>query len=301
MKAIIFGFNGQDGYYLKNLLSQLKINVFTSSRSNSDYNGDISDTDFVQTLIKKIEPDYIFNFAAVSSVSHEYFSENKKAILDGTINILESCRLFSKKSKIFISGSALQFKNYGIPINEFNDFDPSSIYSVFRINSVHISRYYREQIGLKVYIGYLFNHDSPFRLDNHINQKILRVVKSINDGNNVKLALGDINAQKEFGFAGDIVQAIWILVNQDKIFETVIGTGLAYSIKDWLDISFNFIKKNWEDYIVIDNSYKSPYKVLVSDPKTIFGMNWKPEVNIEELCLLMWKSINDKNDKGPFC
>lgn len=290
MKVIIFGSNGQDGFYLKKHLLQLNISVVTSSRTNADFIGDVSDYVFVSNLIKDIKPDYVFHFAAVSSIDHDYIFANHETITTGTINILESCRLFSGTTKVFLAGSALQFKNNNNPITEFDEFNFSNVYSISRVHSIIFGRYYREKFGLKVYIGYLFNHDSPLRSDRHINQKIINAVKRIGNGSNEKIKIGNLKVKKEFSFAGDIVKAIWILVNQNEIFEVTIGSGISYSIEDWIKIAFRKINVSYENCIELNKDYINEYEQLVSNPKTIFKLGWKPEYDFFKLFELMWSS-----------
>lgn len=283
MKAIIFGSNGQDGQFLIDLLKYNNIDVIDSSRKNSSYDGNIEDLIFVENLIKQFVPDYIFHFAANSSTSHNALFENHDAISSGTINILEASRKHSPNSKIFLSGSAMQFKNEGLPIDENSTFEAKSPYAFSRIHSVYIGRYYREVFGMKIYVGYFFNHDSFLRSEKHINMKIAQFVKKVALGFDEKLKIGNVDVMKEFNFAGDIVEAVWCLINQDMYYEVVIGSGQARSILDWTKSCFNLIGKNWEDFVVLDNDYQPEYKILVSNPKLLFSLGWKPKTNFEEL------------------
>lgn len=287
MIAIIFGAGGQDGFYLKQLLLQKKIEVVAISRKGDFLIGDVSESTFVVSVLKKYKPDYIFNLAANSTTRHFALFENHETICTGTLNILESVRLHSPHSKVFLSGSAMQFKNDGIPIHEEVPFEGSSAYSVARIQSVYASRYYREKFGMKIYVGYFFNHDSPMRTEHHVNQKIVRTVQRINMGSNERLELGNIDVQKEFGFAGDSVKAIWILVNQDLVFEAVIGTGKTYSIRDWLIQCFEMSPMNWNDFVVLKEDFIPEYNILVSDPKLIKSLGWTPELEFKQLAQLM--------------
>lgn len=289
MKAIIFGVNGQDGHYLSNLLEKNKVKVIGISKSpkNKCIVGDVSDTDFVKKIMKKHRPDYIFNFAAISSTSHDFIYENHKTISTGTLNILENSRIYCPNVKIFLSGSALQFKNVNKPINEKTAFYATSAYSVSRIHVTYLARYYRSKFNLNVYIGYLFNHDSPLRTEQHINKRISEAVKRIKNGSNEKIEIGDLNAKKEFNFAGDIIEAIWILVNQNKVYEAVIGSGKAYSIKNFIVSCFKKINKDWGKYVVIKNDFIPEYKVLVSNPKLIKSIGWKPKMDFQKLIDIM--------------
>jgi GDPmannose 4,6-dehydratase len=287
MKAIIFGANGQDGMLLSKLLNDKNIDIIDVSRSAGIYSGDVSEYAFVDALIKNNSPDYIFHFAANSSTRHEALFDNHQAISTGTLNILESVRQYCPNTKVFLSGSAMQFRNDETPINEYTPFEASSPYSIARIQSVYAGRYYRANFGMAVYCGYLFNHDSPLRSERHVNQKIVSAVNRIANGSNEKLELGNINVEKEFNYAGDVVEAIWMLINQNAIFEAIIGCGETHSIKEWLEYCFKKIDKNWNDYVVINSIYKPEYKILRSNPALINSIGWFPKVGFTELADMM--------------
>lgn len=286
-RALIFGSNGQDGFYLNQLLSSSGITVINISRTNAMVCGSVSDYNFVQNLVKENLPDYIFHFAARSSTKHEFLFENHETIATGTINILESVKLFSPLTRVFISGSAMQFKNNSRSIDETTEFEASSPYSLARIHSVYAARYYIKTFRLKVYIGYLFNHDSPLRTEQHINQKIVRAVQRIASGSTEKLILGNIEVQKEFNFAGDIVNAVWKLVNQETISEAVIGSGKVYTIKDWLEFCFSLKKLHWQNYVLLQSDYIPEYRILLSNPRIIKGIGWEPKIDFYQLANMM--------------
>jgi len=293
--ALIFGSSGQDGYYLNILLSKKNIKVINISRNSGDIKGDVSNYIFVNKIINEYKPNFIFHFAANSVTSHDALFDNNLSISNGTINILEATKRNSPFSKVFISGSAMQFKNTGNPIDEKTPFEPNSPYSVFRINSVYASRYFRIKFGIKVYIGYFFNHDSPLRRSNHINQKITEFVISASKGSSEKLFIGDLNTKKEFNFAGDIIEAIWILINQEEVFEAVIGSGNAFTIKKWIKYCFEKYNLNWEDYVRINKNHIKEYDILVSNPMVINNLGWSPKLNMFELADLMLLESSKKN------
>lgn len=284
--AIIFGSNGQDGHYLRTLLSHNNIEIICISRKGNALHGDVGNYGFVADQIQKHRPSYIFHFAAISTTHHRALFENHQTISTGTLNILEAVKLHCPEAKVFISGSAMQFRNNGLPIDEQTPFEGSSPYSVARIQSVYAARYYRK-LGLKVYVGYFFNHDSPLRSEHHVNQKIVKAVKRIQNGSTEKLELGNIDVKKEFTYAGDTVEAVWMLVNQDLVFEAVIGSGKAYSIKEWVDYCFKKIDRNWRDFVVSKNDFKAEYDVLVSNPKIIKSLGWEQTVNFYQLADIM--------------
>lgn len=287
MKAIIFGSNGQDGYYLNQFLLDQCIEVYNISRSNSLFNGDIADSHFVKKILDKIRPDFVFSFAANSTTKHEAVFEHHNTIGLGTLNILESVKELSLKCKIFLSGSGLQFQNQGQPINENTPFDASSTYSLARIYSIYAARYYRDKFSLPVYVGYFFNHDSPIRTERHINKQIVVRAKEIANGSQEKLIIGNLSVRKEFSFAGDIIKGVWTLVNQNSEFEAVIGSGKDYSIQDWVKICFDSFDLDWKEYVIQGEQFSPDFFRLVSDPKLINKLGWETTTNINELAKMM--------------
>jgi len=287
MKALIFGIAGQDGYYLNELLDRSNIEVIGVSRSVGDWiQGNVSNFQFVEDIVKREKPEYIFHFAAISTTRHDALFENHESIATGTINILESCLIHSPKTKVFLTGSALQFENVGLPITENNPFTTENVYTLTRNYSTFAGRYYRT-LGLRVYIGYLFHHDSPKRSDQHINKKIVDAAKLNGLGISQNIHIGDPDVVKEFNFAGDIMEGVWLLVNQDFVFETVIGSGKGYKILDWVEICFNLVGIDWRDHLIVPSGYKSSFSSLVSNPKTICGLGWEPKVDIHDLAKMM--------------
>lgn len=283
MTAIIFGINGQDGYYLQQLLQRENCGVIGISRNSGT---DISNFNAISALIEETKPDYVFHLAAESSTKHELLWSNYQTIVTGTINILEAVKNSSPNSRVFIAGSGLQFINDANPINESNSFEARDAYSMCRIQSVYASRYYRT-LGVKSYVGYLFNHDSPLRTERHMSKKIAEAAKRIASGSEEKLEIGDIHAVKEYSFAGDIVKAIWTLVNQEKVFEVVIGSGKGKSIEEWLYECFSNVGLNWKDHVVPNKRFVSDYRKLVSDPSLLLSLGWRPKTSFKELALMM--------------
>ena len=290
MRAIIFGINGQDGYYLSHLLTASGYKVLGVSRSKGDWiSGDVKDFSFVDQLIKTEKPDLIYHLAANSTTRHEVMFENHETISTGTLNILESVYRNRPSCKVFLSGSAMQFKNTGIRINENTSFEASSPYAVARIHSTFAARYYRTK-GLRVYVGYFFNHESPLRTPKHVSRMITDAVQRIKNGSTEKIELGDLSVKKEWNYAGDFANAIYTLTAQEEIFETVIGCGIAYSIEDWLRVCFEHINKNWEDFVILKKGYIPEYDLLVSDPSLLYSLGYQPKINFEQLALLMLNS-----------
>lgn len=287
MNVLIFGANGQDGFYLNQLCAEKKIRVIGVSRSDCNWvRGSVRDFNFVENLIKKKQPTYIFHLAANSSTKHDALFENHETISTGTLNILEAVKRHSPESRVFITGSGVQFKNKGLPIKETDEFEGNSPYSVARIQSVYAARYFRS-LGLKVYVGYLFHHESPLRKSNHVSQMIAMAVKRIADGSDEVIELGDIFVEKEWMFAGDIARGILTLVEQDEVAESVIGSGIGYTIENWLDQCFGIIGKDWHDYVRLRPGFTPEYKRLVSNPETINSLGWVPTVGLKDLAELM--------------
>ena len=286
MKAIIFGAGGQDGHYLSALLQQKNCEVIGVSRRGDFLRTDITDYASVEDLIREHKPAFVFHLAANSTTSHSAMFENHATIATGTLNILEAVKNNLPSTKVFISGSGLQFSNNNKPIKESDPFEARDAYSVSRIESVYAARYFRS-LGIKAYVGYFFNHDSPLRTERHMTKKIAEAAKRIAAGSNEKIAIGDVEAIKEYTYAGDIVKGILTLIEQDEIVEANISSGKGYSIKQWLEQCFSIVNKNWNDYVTVNPEFVPDYKQLVSDPSVILSLGWKPEMSFEELAQLM--------------
>ncbi len=286
VRALIFGAGGQDGFYMSELCRSRGIEPIGVSRNGGHHESNIVDFKDVEGLIVSQRPDYIFHFAANSTTGHDALFENHEVISTGTMNILEAVRRRRPVAKVFITGSGVQFVNRGEPISELDEFEANSPYSVSRIHSVYAARYYRT-LGLKVYVGYLFHHESPRRKPNHISQKIVLNAKRIAAGSNEVLELGDISVQKEWTFAGDIVKGILKLVEQEIIFEAAIGSGITHSIEEWLEQCFGIVGKRWRDYVRVRKDFTPEYRRLVSNPATIKSLGWSPEMSLDSLAKLM--------------
>ncbi len=289
MNALIFGANGQDGHYLGELCRAQGITPIGISRTGDGTRGDVSRYEDVQALVRKYTPAYIFHLAANSTTRHTALFENHDTISTGTLNILESVKNHSPQTRVFLAGSGLQFKNTGEPISERGPFEASSPYAVSRIQSVFAARYYRS-LGLRVYIGYLFHHESPLRKPGHVSKMIVLAARRIAAGSSEKLELGDITVEKEWTFAGDVAGAMLTLLRQDDLFEAVIGSGMGYSIKDWLEQCFGGIGMDWKDHVHMKKGFVAEYPRLVSDPAAIRSLGWSPEIGFAELAQMMMTS-----------
>lgn len=285
---LIFGITGQDGQYLSRLAKMEHCKVVGVSRSSGvTAGGSVADYLFVSSYIKQYSPQYIFHFAAESTTRHDALFSNNDAISIGTLNILEATRLYAPSAKVFLSGSAMQFLNTGDPIKESTPFAATSPYAAARIYATYLGRYFRSTFGLQIYTGFFFNHDSPLRTERHVNQKIASAARRIAAGSKERLVLGDITVKKEFNFAGDIIAAVWQMVNQNDLFEAVVGSGEAHSIEEWVDCCFREKGLSWRDHVDLDERYQPEYKSLVSSPELLFSIGWRPKMNFAELATLM--------------
>jgi GDPmannose 4,6-dehydratase len=289
MNALIFGANGQDGRYLNDILKSKGFFPIGVSRSGEWIHADVSNYDHVESLIRRYLPHHIYHLAANSTTRHDVLFENHQTISTGTLNILEAVRIHSPHTRVFLAGSGLQFENTGRPISERDPFHASSPYAVARIQSVYAARYFRS-LGLKVYVGYLFHHESPLRRQGHVSKMTALAARRIAQGSSEMLDVGDITVRKEWTFAGDVVEAIFVMLSQDTVFEAVIGSGEAHSIQDWLDQCFMLVGKNWRDHVRIREGFVPEYPILVSDPSTIRSLGWTPKVGFADLARIMMTS-----------
>jgi len=300
MKVLVFGVSGQDGQYLKRYCEKLGISVVGCSRSEGPWTRvDISDFSSVERVVASIRPDYVFHLAANSTTRHDAMFENHQTIATGTLNLLEACSRFCPEARIFLAGSGLQFKNKGEAISEGSEFDASSSYVVARNQSVYAGRYFRSK-GRRVYCGYLFHHESSLRKAGHVSKVVASAAVRIADGSEEILVLGDSRVEKEWTFAGDIVEGMWYLVNQDEVFEAVIGSGEAHSIAEWAAECFSRVGLNASEHVKSDTSYVAEYDRLLSNPQVIKSLGWIPKVSFKELASMMVESeLNCRNYWPP--
>jgi len=287
MRALIFGATGQDGRYLEELLRSDGVETVAVSRTTGPDGGvDVGDAERVKSLVASTRPDFVFHLAARSTTRHEAIFENHSTIATGALNVLESVRVNAPGARVFLTGSGVQFRNTGAPISESNPFEASSAYSVARIHSVYAARYFRS-LGVRAYVGYLFHHESPRRKPDHVSRIVASGAARIARGSREKLEIGDASVEKEWTFAGDVAAGIWTLVRQDRVFEAAIGSGLAYSIEDWLLACFARVSLTWRDHVTLKRGFAPEYKRLVSDPSTMLALGWRPLVGFRELANTM--------------
>lgn len=286
-RAIIFGAGGQDGIYMAELCLKNNIQPIKVSRhAVADYSASVADKDFVNLLIKNEQPDYIFHLAANSTTSYDALFENHETISSGTLYILDAVKKYSPHTKVMIAGSGVQFKNTGVPISEKTEFEAGNAYAIARIQSVYAARFFRS-LGVKAYVAYLFHHESPHRKKHHVSKMITDKIKNIVLGKKDKISIGDISVEKEWAYAEDIVEGIFTLVNQDEIFEATVGTGIVYSINDFLKECFRQVNLDMNEYVEIKENFTSEYPKLVSDSATINRLGWKAKTNLQELVSIL--------------
>ena len=286
MKALIFGAGGQDGSYLAEACRRAGITAVSTSRNGGDAACDVSDGAAVASLIRHHAPAFIFNLAAQSTTRHDALFDHHATIAGGALNILEAVRVHSPASRVFIAGSGVQFVNHGQPIDETSPFAATSPYAVARIASALSARYFRT-LGVRAYVGYLFHHESPRRTAGHVSKMIALAARRIAAGSTETLSIGDILVEKEWTFAGDVARAMLLLVQQDHVFETVIGSGKAYSIEAWLDACFRTVGLRWQDHVRQQDGFVPEYRRLVSDPHTMSTLGWTPSVDFPALAAMM--------------
>jgi GDPmannose 4,6-dehydratase len=286
--VVILGASGQDGPYLAAHHQQLGDRVLSFSRRAADPRErlDVSDRALVTELIRREKPGIVYQLAAVSTTRHEALWDNQAAIATGTLNVLEAVHHHSRATRVMVIGSALQFENKGEPIDETTAFEASSAYAVARIQAVYAARFYRS-LGLKAYVGYLFHHDSPLRTPPHVSARICHDIAAIARGELEHLDVGDPTVEKEWGYAGDVAAGLAILVQQDEVFEAVVGTGEAHSIGEWVERCFASLALSSSGRVRAIPGFKAEYRRIVSRPDTLRSLAWSPRVGFEELASRM--------------
>jgi GDPmannose 4,6-dehydratase len=283
--AVVFGANGQDGYYLIEELRQRGLEVVGISRSGPWQRGDVGRRQDVEEALRALRPTHIFHLAANSTVRHEALFENHETISTGALNVLETARQHCPEARVFLAGSGLQFVNQGVPIDEEAPFQASSPYAVARIQSVYAARYFRS-LGLRAYVGYLFHHDSPRRGPRHLSQLVVSTARRIAGGSGEVLELNDASVVKEWTFAGDVARGMIALLDQETVFEANIGSGLGYSVQDWVERCFAIAGLRWQDHVRMKGG-RGDFARLVSNPARIKSLGWAPRVDLDQLAQMM--------------
>jgi GDPmannose 4,6-dehydratase len=286
VKALVFGANGQDGHYLIEELRGRGVEAIGVSRSGPWQRGDVARREDVEGILRAVSPALVFQLAANSTTRHDALFENHETIATGTLNVLEGARLHCPDARVFVAGSAVQFRNDGQPIDENAPFEASSPYAVARIQSVYAARYFRS-LGLRTYVGYLFHHDSPRRGPRHVAQLIASAARRIASGSAETLELADVNVVKEWTFAGDVARAMLTLVQQDDVSEAVIGSGEGHAIQEWVERCFAIAGRRWQDHVRTAAGGRGDFARLVSRPSRIKSLGWSPQVSFDQLAAMM--------------
>lgn len=309
-KALICGVSGQDGAYIAEFLLSKGYEVYGGSRdaqvsqfSNLIKLGikdkvkcvSVNINDFrstIQTIIR-IQPDEIYNLAGQSSVglSFEQPMETFESITMGTLNLLEAIRFSGLPIKMYNAGSSECFGDTGLVIAaEDTPFIPRSPYGVAKAASHWAVANYREAYNLFVCTGILFNHESPLRPQRFVTQKIISVACRISLGSKEKLTLGNINIERDWGWAPDYVEAMWLMLQQDSPQDFVIATGETNKLKDFIRVTFELLDMNWEENVLIDKDLFRPTDIKIGrgDPKkAAIILNWRAKHKMIDIVKLM--------------
>ena len=314
-KALITGITGQDGSYLTELLIEKGYEVHGIIRRSSSFNteridhlysdphientklflhyGDLADSSNICRIIEKVEPDEIYNLGAQSHVrvsfdTPEYTGD---VVGLGTLRILDAIKDTKINTKFYqASSSELYGKVQEIPQKETTPFYPRSPYAVAKLYSYWITVNYRESYDMFNCNGILFNHESPRRGETFVTRKITKALAKIVAGKQDKLYLGNIDAKRDWGYAKDYVEAMWLMLQQDTPDDYVVATGQTYSVRDFLIEAFNTVNLDWEKYVEIDPRYFRPAEVelLIGDPtKAKEKLNWTAKTSFKELVKIM--------------
>ena len=308
MRALITGITGQDGSYLADLLLEKGYEVYGMVRRSSTENferiehikdrlnlvhGDLLDQLSLLTNVEKIRPDEVYNLAAQSFVPASW----KQPMLTGEFNalgvtkLLEAIRQVDRKIKFYQASSSEMFgKVVEVPQNEKTPFYPRSPYGVAKVYGHFITVNYRESYGIFAVSGILFNHESPRRGLEFVTRKVTDGAARIKLGLTDKLRMGNLDAKRDWGFAGDYVRAMWMMLNHDKPDNFVIATGQNHSVRKLCEIAFSHLDLDYKEYVVTDPAFVRPAEVDVllgdaSHAKKTLG--WEPETGFEKMIRMM--------------
>jgi GDPmannose 4,6-dehydratase len=311
--ALITGITGQDGSYLSELLLSKGYKVIGLKRRTSiictdridhllnnpnfilEY-GNLIDSGNIYRIILKYNPDEIYNLAAQSHVrvSFETPEETSEIVAMGTLRILEAIRNLNKEIKFYQASSSEMFgDNPTNPQNEFTRLMPASPYACAKVFAHNLVRNYRESYGIHASSGILFNHESPRRGETFVTRKITLAAARIKLGLQDKLLLGNLDAMRDWGYAKDYVEAMWLMLQQETPDDYVISTGEAYSVRDFLLEVFEQASLSVENHVEIDSRLFRPHEVpllLGDSTKAKNKLNWTPTVKFKKLCKIMYES-----------
>jgi GDPmannose 4,6-dehydratase len=306
--ALITGVTGQDGSYLAELLLAKGYQVFGMVRRASTENfariehlrdrielvqADLLDQLSLIEVLKRTRPDEVYNLAAQSFVPTSWQQPVLTAEFDavGVTRVLEAIRLVDRRIRYYQASSSEMFgKVREVPQTELTPFHPRSPYGVAKVYGHYITVNYRESYGLFACSGILFNHESPRRGKEFVTRKITDGVARIKQGLAKELCLGNLDAHRDWGFAGDYVQAMWLMLQQPEPGDYVVATGEAHSVQEFVELAFTHAELNWRDYVRLDPALKRPAEVdhLIGDPtKARTQLGWRPNVSFPQLVRMM--------------
>ncbi|MBX3437095.1 MAG: GDP-mannose 4,6-dehydratase [Planctomycetaceae bacterium] len=317
-RAFVTGITGQDGYYLTRLLLEKGYDVQGIVRRTSSMTrrridqlkdempecadritmqyGDVTDAAGLIRVVMELEPDEIYNLAAQSHVrvSFDKPAYTQSANADGCLNLLEAVRLLNQRKPVrFYQASTSEM--FGglpetVPQSEQTRFHPRSPYATAKVAAFHHTVNYREAYGLFACNGILFNHESPLRGENFVTRKITLAAARIKEGLQSELSLGNLDALRDWGYAADYVEAMWMMMQQDDPDDFVIATGVSHSVREFLEEAFSRVGLDYQDYLRIDQKYFRPTEVeqLCGDPsKARDVLGWEPKTDFYQLVQLM--------------
>jgi len=306
--ALITGITGQDGSYLAELLLDKGYKVYGLVRRTSTpimvniehildeielVSGDLTDLSSLIRIMEQIQPDEVYNLAAQSFVGTSW----EQPILTGNVtglavtNMLEAVRIVKPEARFYQASSSEMFgKVVETPQKETTPFYPRSPYGVAKVYGHWITINYRESFNMYACSGILFNHESPRRGVEFVTRKITDAVAKIKLGLANELRLGNLDAKRDWGFAGDYVKAMWLMLQQDTPDDYVISTGETHTVQEFVEIAFSHVGLKWEDYVVIDEKFVRPAEVdlLLGDcTKAKEKLGWQLDVSFEQLVKMM--------------
>ena len=309
-KALICGISGQDGAYLAQLLFNQGYEVYGTSRDaqissfqNLIHLGikdqvkleSMSLTDFrsVLQVLTKIQPDEVYNLAGQTSVALSFGQpvETLESIATGTLNLLEALRFLGAEIKLYNAGSSECFGDTGgVAADELTPFRPRSPYAVAKATAFWEVTNYREAYGLFACSGILFNHESPLRPERFVTQKIVATACRIAQGSNEKLYLGNMSIQRDWGWAQEYVEAMYLMLQQEFADDYVIATGQSTSLEEFVEAAFTSVNLDWHDYVIVDSSLFRPTDLAVgrgNPHKAKIQLGWEAKYKMQDVVRMM--------------
>ncbi len=318
LSALITGITGQDGSYLSEFLLAKGYTVHGIIRRSSSFNtgridhiyqdphqagrrlnlhyGDLTDSTGLRRILEIAQPDEVYNLGAQShvKVSFENPEYTADSVASGPLRLLDSMRDYmqhtGRQVRFYQAGSSEMFGAAKPPQSESTPFYPRSPYAVSKVAAHWYAVNYREAYNLFISNGILFNHESPRRGETFVTRKITRALGRIKAGLQKKLYLGNLDSRRDWGFAGDYVEAMWMMLQHSEPGDFVVATGEAYSVRQFLDEAFGYADLDWKEYVEIDSLYFRPTEVdyLLGDPsKARSAFGWKPKTSFQHLVRMM--------------